>query len=69
MSIEYQDAASRDSMNLATALAAEDYPQTEEYVTVEETQTEQAPALPEAEETPIDWPEFLMTEEEKEALK
>ena len=70
MSIEYQDTASRDTMNAATALTQEDYPVTEgEYITVEETPAEDAQALPEAKEEPIDWPDFLMTEEEKEHVQ
>ena len=60
MSIEYQDSASRDTMNLATALAAEDYPETavadDDLVTV----TDPAPeALPEAQGEPVDYPDFL----------
>lgn len=58
MSIEYQDSASRDTMNAATALAQQDFPEgAEEYVTVEETAPE---ALPEASQSdPIEWPDFL----------
>ena len=60
MSIEYQESASRDSMNLATALAQEDFPETaaadDDLVTV----TDPAPeALPEAQAEPIDYPDFL----------
>ena len=58
MSIEYQDSASRDSMNLATALAAEDYPETavadDDLVTVTDPE-------PEA-QAEIDYPDFLKEE-------
>ena len=54
MSIEYQDSASRDTMNLATALAAQDYPEDvipDGIVEVDETTgevAEEPAALPEA---------------------
>lgn len=55
MSIDYQDTASRDTMNAATALATEDYP-TEDVVFVDETEPE---ALPESTAEEIDYPDFL----------
>lgn len=50
MSIEYQDAASRDTMNLATALAAQDYPDDMVEIPVDEETGEvvEQAALPEA---------------------
>lgn len=64
MSIEYQDRANRDSMNLATALAAQDFPETavadDLPLVVDEQTGEAAPAmLPEAQGEPIDYPDFL----------
>ena len=63
MSIEYQNAASRDAMNLATALAAEDYPQngdSDDLVTVDDSAPE---VLPESTAQPLDladdYPDFL----------
>ena len=68
MSIEYQDSASRDTMNAATALAQQDFPEGEgEYVTVEETPVEALPAAPEAQ--PIGYPDFLMKEGEAEYVQ
>ncbi len=55
MSIDYQDTASRDTMNAATALATEDYP-AEDVVFVDETEPE---ALPESAAEEIDYPDFL----------
>ncbi|MBQ9347889.1 MAG: recombinase RecT, partial [Oscillibacter sp.] len=64
MSVEYQDSASRDSMNLATALAAQDFPETavgdDLPLVVDDETGETAPAmLPEAQGEPIDYPDFL----------
>lgn len=62
MSIEYQDNASRDSMNLATALAAQDFPETtipDDIPLVEDETAAEAPALPEAQGQPVDFPDFL----------
>lgn len=59
MSIEYQDGTSRDTMNLATALAAQDFPETaadDDIPLVEDDTDSQPAALPEAD---IDWPDFL----------
>ena len=68
MSIEYQENASNATLNAATALTQEDYPVTEgEYVTMEETPAEDVQALPEAKAEPVDYPDFLMTDDEKEA--
>jgi len=60
MSIEYQSTASRDAMNLATALATEDYPQTpaEDLVTVDDPNVLPA-SLPESTAEEIDYPDFL----------
>jgi recombination protein RecT len=66
MSIEYQDSASRDSMNLATALATEDYPETaapdDDLVTVTDTEPE---TIPEA-QAEIDYPDFLKEDDYNE---
>ena len=65
MSIEYQDGSDRDTLNQATALAQQDFP--EELVTVDESTGEvqalEAPAEEEKVEIPaetvIDYPDFL----------
>lgn len=68
MSIEYQSTASRDAMNLATALATEDYPTVPDDIPLvpDEDDTEPA-ALPESTAEEIDYPDFLKTPEEMEA--
>lgn len=69
MSIEYQDSASRDTMNMATALAQQDYPETEsDYVTVDEP-TPVAEALPEAHGETIDYPDFLKEGADPDAVR
>ncbi len=77
MSIEYQDAASRDTMNLATALAQQDYPETpipegDETNGMEiDGQTGEVTALPEGQGEPLnypdDYPDFLR-EDAKDAV-
>jgi recombination protein RecT len=69
MSIEYQDGTNRDTMNLATALAAQDFPETaaDELPLVEDEPADVMPeALPEPQE--IDYPDFLREGAEIDAV-
>jgi recombination protein RecT len=64
MSIEYQNSADRDTMNLATALAAQDTPESVEgdVVVVDDTTGEvaaESDLAPQNMETEIEYPEFL----------
>ena len=54
MSIEYQNTADRDTMNLATALSQQDYPDEVIPVDTETGEVDEAPA-----EDPAEYPEFL----------
>ena len=54
MSIEYQNTADRDTMNLATALSQQDYPDEVIPVDTETGEVAEAPA-----EDPAEYPEFL----------
>jgi recombination protein RecT len=71
MSIEYQDNADRNTMNLATALAQQDFPDTalpegEDVPVVDETTGEvnEPAALPEAPQD-LEYPDFLADQPEK----
>ena len=70
MSIEYQDGTSRDTMNLATALAAQDFPDTaaDDIPLVDDEPEAMPEALPESTAEPIDYPDFLRTEAELDAV-
>ena len=66
MSIEYQDGTDKDTMNLATALAEQDYPESEDIVEVIDGTGEfAAPELSEPE--PLEYPDFLK-EDSKDAV-
>ena len=77
MSIEYQDAADRDSMNLATALAAQDFPENTVEVEVDESTGEvMLPEPSAADHVPVMYdqaeyaeamPDFLNEEEQNHA--
>ena len=54
MSIEYQESASKDTMNLAAALAEEEYPADIVEYTVDESTGEVINALPESAAVPVD---------------
>ncbi len=54
MSIEYQESASKDTMNLATALAEEEYPSDIVEYNVDESTGEVISALPESAAVPVD---------------
>ena len=71
MSIEYQNAAGRDAMNLATALATEDYPEAPaaDLVTVEDDPNVLPASLPESTAEPIDYPYFLQEGAELDAIR
>lgn len=60
MSIEYRNSADRDTMNLATALAHEDFPEGEaDDIPTVDDETGEVTTLPEAQEEPLEYPEFL----------
>lgn len=75
MSIEYQDAASRDTMNLATALAQQDFPETDtpeitdysDAIDAETGEVTNPAALPEAQGEPLEYPDFLKEDAEDAA--
>ena len=71
MSIDYQDTASRDSMNLATALAQQDFPESEDQITeypvvAVDEETGAIKELPIANEP--DYPDFLKEDKVNETL-
>ena len=67
MSIEYRDTADRDTMNLATALAQQDFPDTavqeitdySDAIHAETGEVTNPAALPEAQGEPLEYPDFL----------
>ena len=64
MSIEYRNGADQDAINLATALAQQDYPDAPEDVIVDQSTGEVTGELPEPEQ--MEYPDFLMEGEKDE---